>query len=392
MNNQMTGLLGRILIPTILIGIALLVAAWLFLPEQASPASILGTLAGGLTILAVTAAFCAYKAVATRLGQLQDYLALVVSTETAPSGPLQVAGNDQLAEICSTLSDFVGGLHEVMGNIRADANSVLVNAENQAERMGSAISLLQASSAEVEVSAEAIHQIDLTSNTLSQHAGQIAITTNEAVSVLETGNEASAAGQTAMRELVRSVDAMSENIAQLQEESAQIGSVLDVIGSIAEQTNLLALNAAIEAARAGEQGRGFAVVADEVRALAHRTQDSTGVIQAMVEGLQNKAKGAVEAMAQGQKLSQRSLEHSQLVSDALQQVQGIVDSIDELAVEIASGTQTQTDATGRVNAKMAEIADRIKAVEAEINTFSEKALDQQDTARRVNGELNKVCV
>lgn len=388
----MTGLLGRIIIPTVLLGIILLVAAWLILPERASPTTLLITLGGSLAVLVASASVCAYRAVAGRLDQLQDYLSLVVNTETAPSGPLQVAGDDQLTQICTMLSDFVGGLHDVMANIRADADSVLENAESQAERMSTAIGLLQGSSREVEISAEAIHQIDLTSNELTRHAGEIAMTTNEAVSVLDLGNKASAASQTAMRELVNSVDAMSENIAQLQNESAQIGSVLDVIGSIAEQTNLLALNAAIEAARAGEQGRGFAVVADEVRALAHRTQDSTGEIQSMVEGLQSKAQSAVLAMEQGQKLSQRSLELSLEVKDVLQQVQGIVVGIDELAVEIATGSQTQTEATGRINAKMSEIASCIKAVEAEINTFSEKALDQQDTAQRVNAELNKVCV
>lgn len=392
MVKQMGSVLGRILIPTISVGIVLLAAAYILLPEAATTAVILATLGGGLAIVIATAAWSAHRAVTSRLGQLQDYLALVVSTETAPSGPLQVAGSDQLSDICSTLSHFVGDLHTVMANIRTDADSILVNAENQADRMSSAIVLLQASSSEVEVSAEAIHQIDLTSNTLSQHAGEIANTSNEAVRVLELGNEASSASRTAMRELVSSVESMSENIARLQEESAQIGSVLDVIGSIAEQTNLLALNAAIEAARAGEQGRGFAVVADEVRALAHRTQDSTGEIQSMVEGLQSKAQSAVVAMQQGQKLSQHSLELSQQVQEALQQVQSIVVSIDELAVEIASGTQTQTDATGKINLKMSEIASRIKQVEAEINTFAEKAMDQQDTARQVNGELNKVCV
>lgn len=392
MKNPNVGLLSRIVIPTSLVGVVLILVAWLLLPEQPSSQQLLGAMAISTVILIATAATSAWRATAGRLGQLQHYLSQVVSLDTAPSGPLQVAGNDQLAAICDTLSEFVGGLHVVMENIRADATSVLINAESQTERMATAIHLLQDSSNEVEVSAEAIHQIDLTANTLSEHAGRIADTSNEAVRVLDAGNEASSASQTAMRELVSSVDAMSENIARLQAESAQIGSVLDVIGGIAEQTNLLALNAAIEAARAGEQGRGFAVVADEVRALAHRTQDSTGEIQSMVEGLQQKAQSAVVAMEQGQQLSQRSLELSQQVINALQQTQDIVTSIDELAVAIASGTKTQTDATGQVNARMAEIARRIKEVGAEINTFSEKALDQMDTARRVDGELNKVCV
>jgi methyl-accepting chemotaxis protein len=372
------------------IGVAgiLIVAAMWFIYEDLNLAPVLIA----ITLLVLVTGVCVQRLVINRLIQLDHYLAQVVSTETAPSNPLQDTSSDELAQISNSLNDFIENLREVMKNIRSDANQVLQGAEDQAQRMSGSVQQLQTSSSEAINIADSIDQIASTSSTLSDNAGQITTTISKALESLELGSEASNANQSSMKELVNNVESMSENVARLQEESAQIGSVLDVIGGIAEQTNLLALNAAIEAARAGEQGRGFAVVADEVRALAHRTQDSTGEIQAMVEGLQEKAQSAVQSMEQGRKLSNNSLEQSQQVEAALMEVQAVVTSVNDLSTQIAEGTNFQTTATDNINQQMSNISGQIREVTAGLGIISEKAHDQQDTAKKVDGELNRICV
>ncbi len=382
-----SSLLGRTLLPA---GIASIII--LAVIHFALDTINIFTVAIAVIVLVAVVAWSIKTQVVNRLNELDTYLNLVISTETAPSNPLQDPGSDELAAISNTLNRFIEDLRDVMTNIRSDANNVLQGSQDQAQRMSNSVQQLETSSSEALNIAESIGQIADTSSTLSDTAGQITSTIGEALESLELGSGASNSNQASMKELVNNVALMSENIARLQEESAQIGSVLDVIGGIAEQTNLLALNAAIEAARAGEQGRGFAVVADEVRALAHRTQDSTGEIQTMVEGLQEKAQSAVAAMEQGRLLSSNSLEQSQQVESVLQQIQSVVANVDSLAMQIAEGTAMQNNATDSINQQMSSIADQIREVSAGLGIISEKAHDQQDTANKVDSELNKICI
>ncbi len=387
MTNLSNSLLGRVLLPVFIASAVILAAIWLLAPAgSVTPAAI------AMALLIILFAVVTQTFVVSRLNNLDHYLSLVVHTETAPSKPLRDSSNDELATICNTLNDFIENLREVMKNIRSDAQLVLQGAEEQTHKMSTAVSQLQTSSSEAETAAESINQIASASTTLSGNTTVITTTIAEALESLELGVEASSANQSSMRELVNNVESMSENVARLQAESAQIGSVLDVIGGIAEQTNLLALNAAIEAARAGEQGRGFAVVADEVRALAHRTQDSTGEIQTMVEGLQKKAESAVNAMEQGRHLSSNSMEKSLQVKEVLQRVQTVVDQVNTLVTEIADGATVQTSATVTINAQMAEVALHVREVSAGLGIISEKAHDQQDIARQVDTVLNRVCI
>ncbi len=146
-----------------------------------------------------------------------------------------------------------------------------------------------------------------------------------------------------INKLAQQVDGAASVIDKLESDTNQVGAVLDVIKGIADQTNLLALNAAIEAARAGEQGRGFAVVADEVRTLASRTQDSTNEIQITIESLQTAARSAVEAMTQGKEMAEQSVEQANKTGDSLNEITESIASIDQMTVEIARSTDEQSD-------------------------------------------------
>lgn len=153
----------------------------------------------------------------------------------------------------------------------------------------------------------------------------------------------------AINDLALEVQESAGTIATLEENAEQIGTVLDVIRGIAEQTNLLALNAAIEAARAGEQGRGFAVVADEVRTLASRTQDSTREIQSMIERLQEGSKSAVLAMDQSQKKTERVVEQAHKAGEALTSITMAVSRIADMNTQIATAAEQQSAVSEDIN-------------------------------------------
>ncbi|MDD4862908.1 MAG: methyl-accepting chemotaxis protein [Alishewanella agri] len=156
--------------------------------------------------------------------------------------------------------------------------------------------------------------------------------------------------------LAQEVENSAQVISRLSEDSTQIGSVLDVIRGIAEQTNLLALNAAIEAARAGEQGRGFAVVADEVRTLASRTQASTLEIQSMIERLQTDASNAVKAMQQGQVQAQQGLSQAAQAENALQTISQSVTRINDMNIQIATAAEEQSSVAEEINRNIVNIS------------------------------------
>lgn len=159
-----------------------------------------------------------------------------------------------------------------------------------------------------------------------------------------------------INDLSSDINKVSDVIGALSTESQNIGSVLDVIRGIADQTNLLALNAAIEAARAGEQGRGFAVVADEVRTLASRTGQSTDEIQQMIIKLQSGAKEAVDAVHISQKASTKTVDDAEKANEALSKVDGLMDTIFEMNAQIARSTVQQSQAADEVNFRVNDLA------------------------------------
>ncbi|MDW2132537.1 methyl-accepting chemotaxis protein, partial [Vibrio sp. 2129(2023)] len=172
--------------------------------------------------------------------------------------------------------------------------------------------------------------------------------------------------------LHESVSAVSE----LQKMSGQIGSILDVIRNIAEQTNLLALNAAIEAARAGEQGRGFAVVADEVRVLSQRTHGSTEEIRTMIETLQSNTKLAVNSMQASTSLADTSVDYAQQAHDSLTSITNSITEINDMAMQIASAAEEQ-------RAVSEDISRNTQGIKDDADVIAEQSLKSSEGARRM---------
>ena len=203
---------------------------------------------------------------------------------------------------------------------------------------------------------EAVESLNISVHSVADNAAQAASASTETSKISKDGADVVDKTVNTIHQLASTVERSSDVIDQLDSDANQVGVVLDVIRGIAEQTNLLALNAAIEAARAGEQGRGFAVVADEVRTLASRTQESTVEIQTTIEKLQAAAKEAVNAMSSGKELADHSVEHVSAAGQSLEAITASVAQINAMTNDIANATEAQSESAIQIVSHVDEIS------------------------------------
>jgi len=282
-------------------------------------------------------------------------------------GTLGVSFNRFVERIHSSIrevSSATGQVNEVALRVVAASNSSMFNSDQQASRTSSV--------------AAAINQLGAAAQEIAQNAALASQHSSDARSLAEDGQQVVDKTIAAMHQLSAKISSSCDNIETLNSNTVNIGQILEVITSISQQTNLLALNAAIEAARAGEAGRGFAVVADEVRNLAHRTQDSAQQVQKMIEELQVGAREAVGTMTESQRESESSVGIANQAGERLGSVTQRIGEIDGMNQSVATATEEQTAVVESINVDITEI-----------NTLNQEGVENLQATLRACSDLEQ---
>ncbi|MGE6462477.1 methyl-accepting chemotaxis protein [Pseudoalteromonas tetraodonis] len=283
---------------------------------------------------------------------------------------LVIDTHDEIGQLGESFNVFVSKLHSIISGV-VDVTSDVKTASSDINTQTLLIEdKLLKHNHETELVVTAITEMSATSHEVAQNTTQVAVSTQAATKEVANAQDCVDVSLSEVSNLMGEINQAAEQVNSLSEQSKKINSVLSVIGGIAEQTNLLALNAAIEAARAGEQGRGFAVVADEVRSLASRTQDSTLEINEMLSELHNLVTAAVGAMQASQQSCNRSVESSRAISESLGAVTTSVTTINDMSTQIATAATEQSSVTEEINRNVYAIQEIVNELTQSSKTTS----------------------
>ncbi len=270
---------------------------------------------------------------------------------------MKVSSKDEIGETGTAFNTMLGDFQGIVGQVSGSATQMSSAAEELSAITQAAAYEIQEQTSQTDQVATAITEMSATVQEVARNASEAAVAANETTDEANNGRQVVVEAIDSMNQLASEIEQAGNVINKLEEDGVKIGAVLDVIRGIAEQTNLLALNAAIEAARAGEQGRGFAVVADEVRTLASRTQESTQEIQQMIERLQSGTKAAVDAMDSSRSQAQSGVEKISTAGEALSTIVSGITRINDMNTQIASASEEQSVVAEEINQNVVKISE-----------------------------------
>ncbi|WP_347330078.1 methyl-accepting chemotaxis protein [Marinimicrobium locisalis] len=337
---------------------------------------------------------------------LFSMIVLWVTLRSAFLNPLRVlmehihhmAEGDFTGRVDIDRADELGQLSTNLTRLQREMGGVIGAMKESALKLNRASEQINLNADEItQMTGETEQSTDQVATAVNEMSSTVQEVANNASGAAEAANQADTGarrGRSVMETTLDSVNHLSDevnNVAsamqRLEGETNRIGSVLEVIQNVAEQTNLLALNAAIEAARAGEQGRGFAVVADEVRTLAQRTQDSTREIAGIIEAVQNGASQAMSAMSASQEQAQSTLTSAGEAGEAINEITRAVADISEMNSQIATAAEEQSYAAEEINKNIARVVELVQSAHRSAQSSTTTARDLNDLSRHLSTQI-----
>lgn len=321
--------------------------------RQVRDASLLGL---GIAVLMALLVLLIARSIARPLQDAVQAMGNIASGESDLTRRLDTHGRDELTHLGEHFNRFNGKLQGVVGQLQGAAHALAQSASHVGDNAGQAQAHSVQQSLQMDQVATAVNEVTYAVQDVAKTAEQAANEMHAAQVQVDHGQQAIHGSLQQIDRLSSTIDQAVQVIRELAGHSTRIGGVLEVIRSIAEQTNLLALNAAIEAARAGEQGRGFAVVADEVRLLAQRTAQSTAEIHTMIEHLQSQSEAAVKAIDTSSEASRQTVQQAREAGTSLDAISQALNNLTALNASIASATLQQAHVVEEINRNVLDTA------------------------------------
>lgn len=305
---------------------------------------------------------------------------------------IEIRRMDEIGELAPHVNQFLSQMQSMLSGVIHHSRELSVQAEQANQLAQQSSQQVETQQNDVNQIATAIHEMSATAAEVASHAELTANASQGSASSCEDGQQVIEKNRQAIVELADQVTAASGVISELESNTQSINQILSTIREIAEQTNLLALNAAIEAARAGEQGRGFAVVADEVRVLSQRTHGSTEEIRSMIETLQNNTKLAVNSMESSTALAGTSVDYAQQAYESLNTITSAITEINDMALQIASAAEEQRAVSEDISRNTQGIKDASDILSEQAMRSSESATNMFNSANTVRTEVERFKV
>ncbi|MEW7973631.1 MAG: methyl-accepting chemotaxis protein [Candidatus Thiodiazotropha endolucinida] len=360
---------------------------------ETSASKLLWTQVGTMTVIGVLILLVLCVFFVMRVIIPLNYLKATMQDIAAGEGDLTQRlpdkGNDEIAEVATAFNMFVSKIQQTLkqtSESMSELSGATSSLSNLAHQNSDSVNRQRAETQQV---ATAITEMAATVKEIAQNADSAASSAREANSEASQGKEAMAETVSAIDTMAAEVTNAAEVINRLESDSESIGSVLEVIRGIADQTNLLALNAAIEAARAGEQGRGFAVVADEVRTLAKRTQKSTSEINGIIENLQSGTRNAAQVMSGGLSAAKQTVDTACRAGEALDNIVQSVAAIMDMNTQIATASEEHTTVAEEIDRSVVRISEISEAAAEGSTQTADKSQELNDLGQKLRQLVNQ---